>query len=101
MTIEELQGLVTVWKDEHQLDVDTAYESYQGQHISEPEYHNAIIQSGICYKFRIATAWKRLSVDDQLTYYLGCDHQAAIQYDLTDEQKAAIIIIQDKLVIYD
>lgn len=101
MTLGEIYIAVDHYSLDHQEDVDTAYQSYTGQHISEDEYHNQIIQSGKVRQYRIQLCWDQLSAEDQLTYYLGCDHQSLLVGELNEAQKAAIVIIQDRLVTYD
>lgn len=101
MTIEELRIIFESYFIDSQEIVDTAYESFQGKHISEDEYHYRLVEANQILEYQLIDGWKKLSPEDQLTYYLECNHQSCLSRELTNDQKTAIIIIQDRLVVYD
>lgn len=49
---------------------------------------------------RIIHLWENLSPEDQITFYLKCSAQNVLLPYLSQEQAAAIIFIQDQLLIY-
>jgi hypothetical protein len=93
--------IAEVYFNESQETVDLAYDDYQCQYITEDEYHLRLVEANQILEYHITDGWKQLSPEDQITYYLKCNHQACLSRELTEEQKTAIIIIQDQLVAYD
>lgn len=101
MTIDELRIIFESYFIDSQEIIDSAYENFQGKYISEDEYHSRLIEANQILEYQLITGWKKLSPEDQLTYYLECNHQSCLSRELTGEQKTAIILIQDRLVVYD
>lgn len=93
--------MVEVYFNESMETVDLAYDDYQGQYITEDEYHLRLVEANQILEYHIIDGWNQLSPEDQITYYLKCNHQGSLARELTEEQKTAIIIIQDQLIVYD
>jgi len=93
--------IVEVYFNESQETVDLAYDNFTCKNITGDEYHLRLVEANQILEYHIIDGWNKLSPEDQITYYLKCNHQSCLSRELSDEQKTAIIIIQDQLVVYD
>lgn len=68
--------------------------------ITQQQYNKKIEWLQNTFKSRIISIWEDLSYDEQIAFYIRSQAQAFLCHHLTEDQACAIIIIQDKLIVY-
>ena len=73
---------------------------YRWGKTTKKEYDILIQNLQRSFKGRIVSIWEDLSSDEQIAFYLKSLAQEFLCQYLSEDQACAIIIIQDKLVVY-
>ncbi|MCK9532758.1 MAG: hypothetical protein M0R77_19925 [Gammaproteobacteria bacterium] len=86
--------------EDHYEKCDRAYKEYHNGVITKKKYDDKVKHLIWERQSRIVHIWENLSPEDQITFYTKCSAQEVLLPYLTTDQAAAIIIIQDQLVLY-
>lgn len=101
MDIERLFATTVkyIYEDHHEKCEIVSKQYYQGM-ITKKAYDDKVKHFIWERQSRIIHIWENLSPEDQINFYIKSSAQNVLLPYLTTDQAAAIIFIQDKLIVH-